>query len=88
MVSFDVHCTGPEAGSPVMSLAWTSRELTPQEFPGRSFVAVPGRQLVPLDSSAFWRSTTSADALTVRLVNGGGCASVDVSHVSLWKRSG
>jgi hypothetical protein len=88
MVALDVRCMGNDTGSPVISLSWTSPSLSPEELPGRIFVAKPGAQLVPLDSSAFWQSTDAAEALVVRFAEGGGCEEARISHVSLWKRSG
>lgn len=84
MVAFNVSCEG--VGLPILSLSWTSRQLSFQGAPGRTFVADPGMQLVPLDSSAFWRSTRAAEDLTISLLDPAGCTTVEITDVSLWQR--
>jgi hypothetical protein len=85
MVSFDTQCEG--TGDPVLSLTWSSPGLSAEELPGRAFTAANGEQLVPLDSSAFWRGAETVDELVLRVVDGVGCTEVSISDVSVWKRS-
>lgn len=86
MVAFDVQCEG--SGSPLLSLTWQSRDVaSPVALGRRTFVADPGTQLVPLDSSAFWRSMRPGESLSIGLLDGADCDSVEVSDVSLWQRS-
>lgn len=87
LVSLDVACDGdvPAAAAPVVHVSWES-EGTLTDAPGRTFVAVPGTQLVPLDSSAFWRASPGADALTFTVVDARGCAGMDISDLALWER--
>ncbi len=87
LVAFDVGCEAevPGATPPVVRLSWEAPS-TFGDAPGRTFDAVPGRQLVPLDSSAFWRASRRVDALTFTVLDAAGCRAVEVSDVSLWER--
>lgn len=88
LLSFDLVCEGDPDGTGVaqMEVGWESPR-TYGDAPRRTFdISRSGRQLVPLDSSAYWRAGFGAESLSIRVLYSDGCDGVSVSDVSLWER--
>ena len=68
-----------------LGVSWET-EKTLGDAPGRLFSVGPGRALLPLDSSAWWRAALGARALTFTISDPEACTSIAISDLSVWER--
>lgn len=88
LMSFDVQCEDEAAGAPpdAILVGWEGAR-TFGDAPGRTLDVISGQQLVPLDSSAYWRAGLGVEALTFTITRTGSCSGIAVSHIVLWERT-